>query len=188
MRFRCLLILALALVFSTAAFADLTVHFTTPVTWVGFYSAEPYSLTASDNNGFSTTVNSGYTFGAFTTVNDANVTAINFSGTPDFYILDDFTYSLGGTTYTINFDNLSTNALLTTQYAGLPGHPVFAGTNGDLGIVLTYPGYNYYGYPYESFPNVIDELPNATPEPGTLVLFGTAAMGLAGVIRRKLSM
>ena len=65
---------------------------------------------------------------------------------------------------------------------------MFGGTNGNLGIVLTYPNYNWGGYPYESYPNVIDELPHATPEPGTLMLFGSAALGLAGVIRRKLMM
>jgi hypothetical protein len=71
-------------------------------------------------------------------------------------------------------------------YAGFAGGPVWS-SNADA---LTYPNYNYVGYPYLSSPDVIYEGPpehGATPEPTTLVMLGSGLLCVVGVIRRKIS-
>ncbi len=188
MRSRLFVLLALVLVFASTAFAQITVDFGNRVTFVGFYSSEPDPLTWSD--GFlSGTVTSGYTLGAFTTVNDGGVSQLTFTGTPDFYVLDDITYMVGQVTYTLTFDQTTLqncNCSIGSFYAGLPGHPVFS----DNADILTAPNYNVAGYPYESAPDVIYEggiETSPTPEPGTLVMFGSAILAAAGLVRRKLS-
>lgn len=186
MRLKVALVAFAAMLLSTAAFADIVVSFSNPVDTVSFYSSEPFDLAATTNGttGLNLTVNSGYTLGAVTAFADSNVTRVVFSGTPNFYILDDFSYSLGGVTYAINFDNPAEGSFVTGDYSALAGHPVFSGTLGTAAVVLTYPDYNWGGYPYASAPNVIFEV--STPEPGTLAMFGTGLVGLASVIRRKL--
>ena len=67
------LLLSMALVIASPAFADITLNFSTPVSVVSFYSAEPFNLTYSDNSGFTTTVLSGYTLGAVTPVGSSEV-------------------------------------------------------------------------------------------------------------------
>ena len=58
------------------------------------------------------------------------------------------------------------------SFAGTAQSAVFAGTAN-----------------YIAFSNVTLGSPNpGTPEPGTLIMFGSGALGLAGVIRRKLSL
>jgi len=190
LRLNFVVLVAVALVIACPAFADITVSFNSPVTFVGFYSSEPFNLTWSDGVG-SGTANSGYTLGAFTNVNDSGVTSVDFSGTPNFYVLDDFKYTtVNGETFTLPFDETilqNCGCSIGGFYAGLPGGPVFS-KNAD---VLTYPNYNYSGYPYESFPDVIYEgstLHSPTPEPGTLLMVGSGVLGLAGVIRKKLSL
>ena len=70
--------------------------------------------------------------------------------------------------------------LETINVNGLQGHDF---TLTLLGSDCPYGG--HAGYVYMSgFGNVIP--PGTTPEPGTLVLLGTGAIGLAGVVRRKL--
>jgi hypothetical protein len=186
MRLKIALIAVAAIVLATTAFADITVSFSSPVSTVSFYSSEPLDLLASTNGttGLNLTVNSGYATGAVTTFADTNVTLVDFAGIPGWYVLDDFTYSVGGNSYTINFDNLAEGAFVHSQYAGLPGGPVFSGTLGNSPVVLTYPDYNYGGYPYASAPNVIYEGP--TPEPGTLAMFGSSLIGVLGLMRHKL--
>lgn len=184
-----MLALAAALVIAAPAFADITLTFSAPVNVVSFYSSEPFNLTYSDNSGFSTTVNSGYTFGAVTAVGTSGVTSVDFSGTPNFYVLDNFVYSVGGATYTMAFDETilqNCGCSIGGFYAAWAGSPVWS-HNAD---VLTYPNYNYPGYPYLTYPDVIYEggtAPSPTPEPGTLVMLGSGLIGVAGVIRRKLS-
>lgn len=192
MRMKLLVFAAMALALSSVAYADIVINFSSPVSTVSFYSSEPFNLTATTNGttGLNLTVNSGYALGAVTGFADTNVTKVDFSGTPNFYVLDDFTYSVGGSTYVLNFDTIFPQGrAVTTQYAGWAGGPVFSGTGGNQAVILTYPNYNYSGYPYESFPNVIFEgVPFApAPEPGTLAMFGTGVVGLAGLIRRKLN-
>jgi PEP-CTERM motif len=191
MRLKLFLLLALVLVFASTAFAQITVTFGNVINFVGFYSSEPFPLTWSD--GFLTgTVTSGYGVGVFTTVNDLGPTQLTFTGTPDFYVLDDIEYKVGtgNTLYTLTFDQTrlqNCNCSIGSFYAGLPGHPVFS----DNADVLTYPNYNYVGYPYESSPDVIYEGPietSPTPEPGTLVMLGSGILAAAGVVRRKLSL
>jgi len=186
MRLKVALVAVAAMVLSTAAFADIAINFSSPVSTVSFYSSEPIDLTATTNGttGLNLTVNSGYSLGAVTPFADTNVTRVDFSGIPNLYVFDDFTYSSGGNTYTINFDNLAEGAFVTGQYAGWAGHPVFPGTAGNAAVILTYPDYNWQGYPPNSYPNVINEAP--TPEPGTLFMFGSAVLGSAGFLRRKL--
>ena len=186
MRFKLALVVVAAMLLSTAAYADIVINFASPVSTVSFYSSEPFDLAATTNGttGLNLTVNSGYALGAVTPFADSNVTRVAFSGTPGFYILDDFIYSSGGNTYTIDFDNLSEGAIVLGQYAGWAGHPVFTGTAGNAATVLTYPDYNFAGYPYASAPNVIFEGP--APEPGTLAMFASGVFGVAGILRRKL--
>lgn len=189
MRLKVIPLLAVALVIAIPAFADITVTFSSPVNFVSFYSSEPYTLSYNDGV-TSGSVLSGYTLGTVTTVNDAGVTSIDFSGTPNFYVLDDLKYSVGGVTYTLGFDETilqNCGCSIGAFYSGMPGGPVFS-TNADI---LTYPNYNYTGYPYESFPDVIYEGPTehgATPEPTTLVMLGSGILAAAGVVRRKLSL
>jgi hypothetical protein len=189
LRLKFVLLVAAALIVASPAFADIMVTFSSPVTFVSFYSSEPYTL--SDNDGVAfVSVLSGYTLGAVSTVNDAGVTNIDFSGTPDYYVLDNLTYSVGGKNYTLTFDeNTLQNCYCSIGgfYAGLPGGPVFS-TNAD---VLTYPNYNYPGYPYKSSPDVIYEGPGeppAVPEPSTLVMLGSGILAAGGIARRKFSL
>lgn len=186
MRLKVALVLLAAMVLSTAAFADITISFASPVSTVGFYSSEPVDLMATTNGAadLNLTVNSGYGVGVVTAFADTNVTRVDFSGTPGWYVLDDFSYSVGGNTYTINFDNLAEGAFVTGQYATWAGHPVFGATAGNAAAILTYPDYNWVGYPPNSYPNVIYEGP--APEPGSLALFASGALGVAGLLRRKL--
>jgi hypothetical protein len=186
MRLKLALVAVAAMLLSTAAFADIAISFSSPVSTVSFYSSEPFDLAATTNGtaGVNLTVNSGYTLGAVTPFVDSNVTRVNFSGTPGWYILDDFTYSSGGNTYTINFDNLAEGDFVLGQYASWAGHPVFTSTAGNVATILSYPDYNYVGYPPQSYPNVIYEGP--APEPGTLAMFASGVIGLAGILRRKL--
>ena len=190
MRLRCLLILTVAFAFTSVAFADITINFSSPVNTVSFYSSEPDNLTATTNGltPLNVTVLSGYTLGAVTPFVDTNVTKVDFSGSPDYYVLDDFTYSVGGNTYVLTFDEAAlVGHSVGNFYAGMPGGPVFS-PGAD---VLTYPDYNYPGYPYESFPSVVYEggiINNPTPEPGTLAMLGTGVLGLAGLLRRKINL
>ncbi len=190
MRLRFLLIFAVAFAFTSVAFADIVINFSSPVNTVSFYSSEPYSLTATTNgtSPLNMTVLSGYTLGAVTPFADTNVTRVDFSGTPDFYVLDDFTYMVGGNAYVLNFDAAQlVGHSVGNFYAGMPGAPVFS-PGAD---VLTYPNYNYPGYPYESFPSVVYEggiINNPTPEPSTFIMLGSGILGLAGVVRRKVSL
>jgi len=72
------------------------------------------------------------------------------------------------------------------------GNPIVAGEKYDKGYImysgLTTSQYHYAGY------NLTTDIINFTanqgscPEPGTLVMFGSGILGLAGVIRRKLSL
>jgi len=107
MRHRLVYCLLAAIAGSPVAYADITIDFSTPVNTVSFYSSEPDNLTANTNGSspLHLTVNSGYTLGAVTLFADTNVTAVDFSGTPDEYVLDDFTYSVGSNTYVLNFDD-----------------------------------------------------------------------------------
>jgi hypothetical protein len=187
-RLKLLVFAAMALALSSMAYADITLTFNSPVTVDSFYSSEPFNLTYSDNTGTFVTVNSGYTLGNVTTVGSAGVTSVDFSGTPDFYVLDNFVYTdANGATHTMTFDEAilqNCNCSIGGFYSGLAGHPVWS-TNSD---VLTYPNYNYSGYPYQSFPDVIYEggtQTSPTPEPGTLLMFGSGVVGLAGMLRRK---
>ena len=181
-------LVGVALALSAASFADITLTFGAPVTVDSFYSSEPYNLLYNDSSGFNTVVNSGYTLGAVTLVNSPGVTLVDFSGTPDYYVLDDFTYSINGATFTMGFDELALqncNCSVGAFYAGLPGSPVWS-NNSDI---LTYPDYNYVGYPFSSFPDVIFENGteiSSSPEPGTLVMLGTGVIGLGGLLRRRL--
>lgn len=180
-----------ALAAANPAFADVTVDFSTPVTMDGFYSVEPSSLTLNDGV-TSTTVSSA---GAFTTIGDSNVTSLDFSGTPNFYVIDDIEYTLGGTTYTLTFDEASLqncSCSIGNFYAGLPGSPEFS-LNADI---LTAPNYNVGSYPFESSPDVIYEGGIETPatpatppvpEPNTFLMFGSGLAGMVGMMRRKLA-
>ena len=189
MRPKIFVLLALVLVFASTAFAQITITFGNRVTFDSFYSSEPYPLTWFD--GFiGGTVTSGYGVGAVTTDFDGGVSQVTFTGTPNYYVLDDITYTLGQFTYTLTFDQTALqncNCSISSFYANYPGHPVFS----DNSDVLTYPNYNYSGYPFESSPDVIYEAGvemGPTPEPGTLVMFGSAILAAAGVVRRKLSL
>ncbi|MGH9563991.1 MAG: PEP-CTERM sorting domain-containing protein [Terracidiphilus sp.] len=176
------------------AFADVTVGFSTPVTLDGFYSSEPSSLTLNDGV-TSTSVTSGYGTGAFTTIDDLSVTTLDFSGPAGSYAIDDIEYTLGGTLYTLNFDDVALqncNCSIGGFYAGLPGSPEFS-LNAD---VLTSPNYNVSGYPFESSPSVIYEggietpaTPAAppVPEPGSLLLAGSGLATLAAGLRLRLA-
>jgi hypothetical protein len=152
---------------------------------VSFYSSEPLDLNATTNgiSGLNLTVNSGYGLGAITPFADSNVTRVVFSGVPNWYVLDDFIYSVGGNTYTINFDDLAEGAFVSGQYSAWAGHPVFSATAGNAAVILTYPNYNFGGYPPASYPNVIYEGP--APEPGTLAMLASGVIGVAGMLRRK---
>ena len=192
MRLKLLVVFAAALVVTSVASADITVNFSGPVNMVSFYSSEPYNLTLTDNNGATVTVNSGYGSGAVTPFADAGVTSLDFSGSPDFYVVDDLVYSVGGQTYDLTFDEAALQncgCSVSGFYAGLPGNPVFS-NNADI---LTYPNYNWGGYPYNSSPDVIYEggqapPPPPAPEPGSLALLGSGLLGLGAVVRRKLSL
>lgn len=192
MRFKVLWGLALAVAMAPVAAADIIVTFSTPVTMVSFYSAEPYDLTVTTNNGFSVTVNSGYTLGAVTPFSDTNVTMLDFAGTDsngdpsaDYYVIDQLVYMIGNTTYTLTFDEaaLTPFSVIGSFYPGVTFSP--------NAWIYTVGQYNDFGYPPYSNPNVAAEvfyLPppeNPVPEPGTLVLFGSGLMSLAGVVRRK---
>jgi hypothetical protein len=185
MRLKVAPIVLAALALSSAAYADIVITFANPVSTVSFYSSEPFGLDATTNGatGLNLAVNSGYTLGAVTPFADTNVTRVDFSGVPGWYVLDDFTYSVGGNTYTVNFDSLAEGAFVNGQYAGRAGHPVFSGSGGNAAIVLTYPDYNWVGYPPSTYPNVIYEGP--TPEPGTLAMLATGVIAIAGVLRRN---
>ena len=104
-------------------------------------------------------------------------------------MLDNFVYSVGGVTYTMTFDESilqNCGCSIGAFYAGFAGGPVWS-SNADA---LTYPNYNYVGYPYLSSPDVIYEGPpehGATPEPTTLVMLGSGLLCVVGVIRRKIS-
>lgn len=186
MRLKVALVAMAAMLLSTAAFADIVITFSSPVNTVSFYSSEPVDLAATTNgtNGLNLAVNSGYGVGMSTPFADLNVTRVAFSGTPGWYVLDDFTYSSGGNIYTLDFDNLAPGTFVTDQFAGWAGHPMFNATPGNEVVVLSYPNYNWTGYPPKSSPNVIYEGP--APEPGTLLLLGSALAGSLGVVRRKL--
>jgi len=193
MRHRLVYCLLAAIAGSPVAYADITIDFSTPVNTVSFYSSEPDNLTANTNGSspLHLTVNSGYTLGAVTLFADTNVTAVDFSGTPDEYVLDDFTYSVGSNTYVLNFDDpaLVQGDSVGSFYAGWAGGPTFS----PDAIILTAPDYNVSGFPYESSPSVIDEgtpgpSPTATPEPGSFLLLGSGLVGLAGVVRRKIGL
>jgi len=193
MRLKMLLALAATAGFSQVAFADIDLTFSSPVNTVSFYSSQAYALTATTNgtSALDVVLSSDYGSGAVTPFADTNVTSWDFSGTPDYYVLDNIMYNTGGVNYTLTFDEsaLVEGDSVDNFYAGMPGGPTFS----DLGVVLTYPNYNYGGYPYDSSPSVIYESsagpgPSPTPpvpEPGTLALFGSGIVGLAGMLRRK---
>ena len=174
-----------------ALFAQTSITFSTPVTFDSFYSSEPVPLNWSDGVS-SGTVNSGYTFGATTIVNDAGVSKINFSGSANFYVLDTIVYTalVSGTPteFTLTFDETALQncgCSVLNFYAGFPGDPVFSSN----AVILTYPSYNYFGYPFDSSPDVVYENGpiSPTPEPGTLLMFGSGILAAVGAARRKLS-
>lgn len=68
MRLKVDLVAVAAMLLSTAAFADIVITFSSPVSTVSFYSSEPIDLAATTNgtSGLNLTVNSGYTLGAVT--------------------------------------------------------------------------------------------------------------------------
>lgn len=192
MRSKVLWVVGLALALVPAASADIIVTFAAPVTMISFYSAEPYDLTVTTNNGVSVTVNSGYTAGAVTPFSDTNVTMLDFAGTDfngdpsaDYYVIDQLVYSIGDTVYTLTFDEagLTPFSVIGSFYGGVTFSPNAA--------IYTVGQYNDLGYPPFSNPNVAAEVyylappDNPVPEPGTLVLFGSGLMGLAGAVRRK---
>lgn len=196
MRTKALLVLALAVTIAPAAFADVILTFSSPVTMVSFYSSEPttnpLTATAYGNSVTTVSVASGNGVGAVTSLSGANVTEVDFSGAANHYVLDDLTYMVGNSTYTINFDDPSFNQLdpVGAFYSFMPGAPTFSGN----AWILQYPHYNYTDFPYHSSPNVIVEAfflppppppPPQVPEPGTLVLFGSGLISVAGTIRRK---
>ena len=94
MRFKLALVVVAAMLLSTAAYADIVINFASPVSTVSFYSSEPVDLAATTNGttGLNLTVNSGFAAGAVTAFADTNVTRVDFSGTPGWYVLDDFSY------------------------------------------------------------------------------------------------
>lgn len=198
MRIKVLLVLALAVAIAPTAFADITVYFSTPVTMVSFWSSEAADMTATTNNGVTTgPLNSGLGSGFLTSFSDTNVTSIVFSGATGSFVLDDLTYMVGGaptggptaptklgplspdpqTTYTLTFDDagLTQFTAVGSFYSGLGGGPTFSPN------ALILPGTT--DFPSESSPNVL----GTVPEPGTLVLFGSGLISLAGVLRRKLA-
>ena len=199
MRTKVLLVLALAVVVAPAAFADITLTFSSPVTMVSFYSSEstslPLSVTAYGNSVTTVTAASGTGSGTVTMFGVsgvAGVTVVDFSGTVNHYVLDDLTYEVGNTQYVINFDDPSFGPFNTVGsfYSFMAGGPSF----GANGWIDHYPLYNYPDYPYHSSPNVLFEgyplppptPPPSVPEPGTLLLFGSGLISAAGAIRRKL--
>lgn len=192
-----LLVLALAAALAPTAVADVVLTFSVPVTMVSFYSSEPTSdpltATAYGNSVTSVTVASGTGLGAVTPLSATGVTEVDFSGTANFFVLDDLTYMVGSNAYTIDFDDPSFNlySSVGSFYSFMAGGPTFTANT----WILQYPLYNYSDFPYHSSPNVIFEgyyLPPPPPptpqipEPGTLVLFGSGLISAAGVIRRKL--
>lgn len=194
MRIKVLWVVVLALAVAPAAFADVVVTFSSPVTMLSFYSAEPTPLTATAyGNGVTTvTVNSGYGHGAVTSLYGTGVTELDFAGTVNGYVLDDLTYKVGTNTYVINFDDASFSQYnaVGNFYSSMAGGPTFS----TYTYILQYPYYNYTGYPYDSSPNVVFEYyyqappppPTTIPEPGTLALFGSGLMSVAGLVRRKI--
>ena len=59
---------------------------------------------------------------------------------------------------TLTFDEQALqgdNTPVGAFYAGMPGGPVFDAN----ALILTYPNYNYTGYPYQTFPDVVYSLP-----------------------------
>jgi len=83
-----------------------------------------------------------------------------------------------GTTV-ITFDDLSEGALVSNQYAGV--NVLFGGD----GYILTYPDYNYSGYPPVSYPNVVYSASSGeidvTPVSGTFSSVGAYASDYYGL-------
>ncbi len=199
MRVKVFLVLVLAVVVAPAAFADVILTFSAPVNFVSFYSSEPNAMpltvTAYGNSITTVTVASGQGVGVVTPFAASGVTELDFAGTPNFYVLDDLTYMVGGNTYMLTFDEAALQSFIPVTvgsfYSAMAGGPTF-GLNGQT---LHYPNYNYTDFPFHSGPDVLYEgyyLPPPPPpqppipEPGTLVLFGSGLISAAGVIRRKL--
>ncbi|QNI36785.1 PEP-CTERM sorting domain-containing protein [Edaphobacter albus] len=108
------------------------------------------------------------------------------NGTPG-NVLADLTFSIGGNTFTLadSIGTASVNFLLgnvaSINYAGF--------LNGNLTISLAsgFMGYTYTDFFGQETSTGIITASQATPEPSTLLLFGTGALGFAAFGLRKIA-
>jgi len=90
-------------------------------------------------------------------------------------------------------DTISGTGLTVFMTEDANGNPIVAGEKYGNGYImysgLTTSQYHYAGYNLTTdIINYTSTQGNCIPEPGTLVMFGSGILGLAGVLRRKLSL